>query len=68
LFVALQRGGGISTEEMREVFNLGVGLIAVLPAEAVGAAQRAAEDAGVATWVLGEIRRGDTAVRFARGS
>ena len=32
LFAALQRGGRISTDEMREVFNLGVGLIAVLPA------------------------------------
>ena len=32
----------ISTEEMRDVFNLGVGLIAVLPADAVAAAQAAA--------------------------
>jgi phosphoribosylformylglycinamidine cyclo-ligase len=66
LFIALQRGGGISTEEMREVFNLGVGIIAVLPADAVAAAQRAATAAGVATWPMGEIRRGTTAVRFAR--
>jgi phosphoribosylaminoimidazole (AIR) synthetase len=53
---------------MREVFNLGVGLIAVLPAEAVLGAQAAAEEAGVATWVMGEIRPGETAVRFARAS
>jgi phosphoribosylformylglycinamidine cyclo-ligase len=65
LFAALQRGGGISTDEMREVFNLGVGLIAVLPAEAVDAAQAAARAAGVETWALGEIRRGEPAVRFA---
>ena len=32
LFATLQQAGGISTDEMREVFNLGVGLIAVLPA------------------------------------
>ena len=31
LFTTLQQAGGISTEEMRDVFNLGVGLIAVLP-------------------------------------
>jgi phosphoribosylformylglycinamidine cyclo-ligase len=66
LFAALQRGGGISTDEMREVFNLGVGLIAALPRQAVAAAQRAASEAGVATWPMGEIRRGATAVRFGR--
>jgi phosphoribosylformylglycinamidine cyclo-ligase len=66
LFATLQQGGQISTDEMREVFNLGVGLIAVLPADAVGAAQAAARAAGVATWPMGEIRRGSPAVRFAR--
>jgi phosphoribosylformylglycinamidine cyclo-ligase len=66
LFAALQQGGQVSTEEMREVFNLGVGLIAVLPPDAVAAAQAAARVAGVPTWAMGEIRRGPTAVRFAR--
>jgi phosphoribosylformylglycinamidine cyclo-ligase len=65
LFVTLQRGGKISTDEMRDVFNLGVGLVAVLPADAVGAAQAAAMEAGVSTWTMGEVRRGPTAVRFA---
>lgn len=67
LFAALQAGGRISTDEMRDVFNLGVGLIAVLPPEAVAAAQAAARAAGVATWLMGEIRGGSAAVRFARG-
>jgi phosphoribosylformylglycinamidine cyclo-ligase len=66
LFATLQEAGRVSTDEMREVFNLGVGLIAVLPADAIGAAQAAAHAAGVATWPMGEIRRGATAVRFAR--
>ena len=35
LFSILQRAGSVSTEEMRDVFNLGVGLVAVLPPEAV---------------------------------
>jgi phosphoribosylformylglycinamidine cyclo-ligase len=65
LFATLQQAGGISTEEMREVFNLGVGLIAVLPTEAVPAARAAAGAAGVHTWPMGEIRRGSAAVRFA---
>jgi phosphoribosylformylglycinamidine cyclo-ligase len=66
LFAALQEGGQISTDEMREVFNLGVGLIAVLPPDAVAAAQAAARAVAVATWPMGEIRRGSPAVRFAR--
>jgi phosphoribosylformylglycinamidine cyclo-ligase len=64
LFGALQQGGRISTDEMREVFNLGVGLIAVLPPNAVDAAQSAARGAGVATWLMGEIRAGQPTVRF----
>jgi phosphoribosylformylglycinamidine cyclo-ligase len=66
LFSALQQGGQISTDEMREVFNLGVGLVAVLPPDAVTAARAAALAAGVAAWPMGEIRRGGQAVRFAR--
>jgi phosphoribosylformylglycinamidine cyclo-ligase len=66
LFATLQQAGGISTDEMREVFNLGVGLIAVLPPGAVSTVQAAAAAAGVHTWPMGEIRRGGGAVRFAR--
>jgi len=66
LFRILQQGGPISSEEMREVFNLGVGFIAVLPPDQVGAVQNAAAAAGVTTWVMGEIHRGGRAVRFAR--
>lgn len=66
LFAVLQQGGRIAVAEMREVFNLGVGLIAVLPPDAVAAAQAAARAAGVATWPMGEVRRGSAAVRFAR--
>ncbi len=65
LFQTLQQGGGVSTGEMRDVFNLGVGLIAVLPPEAVAAAQAAAAADGVITWPMGEVRRGAQAVRFA---
>ncbi|HEU5039856.1 MAG TPA: phosphoribosylformylglycinamidine cyclo-ligase [Gemmatimonadales bacterium] len=66
LFVILQQAGRVTTEEMRDVFNLGVGLIAVLPPDAVPAVQDAAAADGVTTWPVGEIRRGERAVRFAR--
>ena len=64
LFRLLQEGGKVSTEEMRDVFNLGIGLIAVLPAKEVDAARSAARTTGVETWVLGEVRRGTRTVRF----
>jgi phosphoribosylformylglycinamidine cyclo-ligase len=66
LFSTLQQAGQISTQEMRDVFNLGVGLVAVLPPDAVSAAQAAASANGVNTWLMGEIRRGSQSVRFAR--
>jgi phosphoribosylformylglycinamidine cyclo-ligase len=66
LFTTLQQAGQVSTGEMRDVFNLGVGLIAVLPPDAVTAAQSAAAADGVPTWVMGEIHRGSRTVRFAR--
>lgn len=66
LFATLQQAGQISTEEMRDVFNLGIGMIAVLPADAVAAAQSAAAADGLVTWTIGEVRRGETAVRFDR--
>jgi phosphoribosylformylglycinamidine cyclo-ligase len=66
LFSTLQQAGQISTQEMREVFNLGVGLVAVLPPSAIDAAQAAAMADGVTTWVMGEIHRGSRFVRFAR--
>ena len=64
LFTMLQRGGRVDTAEMREVFNLGIGYIGVLPTESVTTAVGAAERAGVETWVIGEIRTGDQEVRF----
>lgn len=67
LFRILQQGGELSTGEMREVFNLGAGLIAVLPPDAVNAVQAAGTAAGVTTWVMGEIVPGNGAVTFAQG-
>jgi phosphoribosylformylglycinamidine cyclo-ligase len=66
LFTFMQQAGQISPQEMGEVFNLGVGLVAVLPPDAVAAVQAAATNDGVTTWVMGEIERGSRSVRFAR--
>ena len=62
LFRLLQDAGKVSSTEMRDVFNLGVGMIAVLPPGAVSAAEKAAANDGVKTWLLGEIRSGSGGV------
>ena len=64
LFRLLEREGAVSPDEMREVFNLGIGMIAVLPAAAVDAARAQATAAGVPAWVLGEIAAGERRVGF----
>jgi phosphoribosylformylglycinamidine cyclo-ligase len=64
LFRWLQDAGGVSTTEMRDVFNLGVGFVAVAPGPAVERIRESAEGAGVPTWVLGEVRSGTRGVRF----
>jgi phosphoribosylaminoimidazole (AIR) synthetase len=47
------------------VFNLGIGMIAVLPSTSVDLARAAARVAGVETWVIGHVEAGERAVRFA---
>lgn len=56
LFRLIQARGDISDEEMAHVFNLGIGLIAVLAAGDVPAAQAALDEP---TWVIGEVVPGD---------
>lgn len=68
LYSLLQRAGEISDDEMREVFNLGVGMVVVLAAGQVAAVQSAASAAGVRSWVLGLVRHGRRAVTWSPGA
>jgi phosphoribosylaminoimidazole (AIR) synthetase len=50
---------------MRRVFNLGVGMIAVVARDDVETALRAASRAQVQAWLIGEVRAGSKpVVRF----
>jgi len=64
VFEYLCEAGPVSVPEMRDVFNLGVGLIAVLPASQVDAARAAAERNRLSTWVMGHVEAGERGVRF----
>jgi len=65
VFRVLMRGGSVSLGEMRRVFNLGVGMIAVVARDNVEAVRAPAERARIPTWVIGEVQSGPTRVRFA---
>ena len=65
LFRVLMRAGQVNRDEMRRVFNLGIGMIAVVARDEVEATIQAAERAKVPAWIIGEIRAsGRGAVRF----
>jgi len=67
LFRVLMRAGQVSRDEMRRVFNLGVGMMAVVARDHVETTIQAAERVQVPAWVIGEIRPaigGGPAVRF----
>jgi len=65
LFRVLMRAGKVSRDEMRRVFNLGVGMIAVVGRDDVETAMRAASRAPVQAWLIGEVRAGSKpVVRF----
>jgi phosphoribosylformylglycinamidine cyclo-ligase len=58
LFRLMASAGGVTADEMFAVFNMGIGLVGVAAAEDVAPLRDAARDAGVDTWVIGEIVAG----------
>lgn len=64
LFQFIQRAGNVRAEEMQDVFNLGIGMIAVLPRDGVVAARRVAAEQGVDSWEIGVIADGTRSVVF----
>jgi phosphoribosylformylglycinamidine cyclo-ligase len=65
VFRVLKTAGDVSILEMRRVFNLGIGMIAVVAREDVDDTRRSAERAGVRTWIIGEIVAGERGVKFS---
>lgn len=55
LFKLIQKTGKISDEEMREVFNIGIGLIAVVPKSEINKVIEAAKTLGENAILLGDV-------------
>ncbi|HWB65989.1 MAG TPA: phosphoribosylformylglycinamidine cyclo-ligase [Mycobacteriales bacterium] len=55
IFELIAERGNVAPAEMERTFNLGVGMVAVLPATEADAAVTLLQDRGVEAWVAGEI-------------
>jgi phosphoribosylformylglycinamidine cyclo-ligase len=61
LFNKIQVAGDIAEEEMRNVFNLGIGFCLVVPQEVATLTQTLIADTpfGMRSWVIGEVKQND---------
>ena len=57
--VRLMEEHGVPRPESERAFNCGVGMVAVVSADAADAAVTALEERGVPAWVVGEVRPGE---------
>jgi phosphoribosylformylglycinamidine cyclo-ligase len=65
LFRELQAIGDVEPAEMRKVFNMGIGMVAVVPPSAAHRALDTLRTAGHRAVVIGEVADGSGQVRFA---
>ncbi len=59
VYRTLQRAGRVETEEMDRVFNMGIGMIAVVEPRSAPAVIAAAAKQGVEAWVIGSVSPGE---------
>jgi len=64
VFREMENAGGVARDEMYRVFNMGVGMIAVVSPAGADGFVTALVDAGENAWQMGRIERGE-GVRFA---
>jgi phosphoribosylformylglycinamidine cyclo-ligase len=64
IFDEIQAAGAVDEEEMAQVFNLGLGMLAVVPGDAVPAALDAVRATGHEAWAVGAITPGHGRVRI----
>ncbi len=58
IFDLIGRLGGVARSELYATFNMGLGMIAVVPPDGAAAAVRAAESCGIPAWEVGRVEPG----------
>ena len=67
VFDLIQRTGNVSVEQMELTFNMGIGMVAVVPAEQADAAAALLRERGVGIVTLGEVVDGQGTTRLTGG-
>ena len=73
VFTLIGRRGSVAQGELERTFNMGIGMVAIVPAGAADAALRTLAERGVPSWVCGEVRgrvpgeHGDAEAKGGRG-
>jgi phosphoribosylformylglycinamidine cyclo-ligase len=62
IFTLIQERGGIEEEEMFRVFNMGIGMALIIPAQKENSILKALTSQGEKAWTVGEIVRGEAGV------
>lgn len=65
LFKLLKEKGGVAETELYQVFNMGIGMVAIVAPEIAAQAARLMTRAGHKTWTIGEVKRGSGVVQLA---
>ncbi|HTP50183.1 MAG TPA: phosphoribosylformylglycinamidine cyclo-ligase [Anaeromyxobacteraceae bacterium] len=58
VFSLLEREGGVSRDEMYRTFNMGLGMVVVVPRESAGGAHEVLRSRGLESWTVGEVAAG----------
>ena len=59
VFTRIAKVGSVPEDEMRRTFNMGIGMVAVLPADQLDEARALLEELGIPAWRIGRIRSRD---------
>jgi phosphoribosylformylglycinamidine cyclo-ligase len=65
VFTHLQKIGNVAQEEMLRTFNMGVGMVLVVPAKKYKRVETLIEKCGEKSYLIGRIIKGDRKVAYA---
>jgi phosphoribosylformylglycinamidine cyclo-ligase len=65
IFELIRTRGRTPPDEMRRVFNLGIGLIMIVPAAQADVTMRLLKDCGDIPYVIGVVEKGERRVTYA---
>jgi phosphoribosylformylglycinamidine cyclo-ligase len=65
LFTHMQQIGNVPQEDMMRTFNMGIGMVLVVPAKKFKRVQTIVEKAGEKAYLIGRIVKGERKVQYA---